>query len=180
MKLSPLTCLCLSWPPCSLRDFKTAVNYVTINKMADQNSEWRMLNPCNPFNLCIYISTQLTFLYLKQVLFPHILITSRNCLNFSCHIDPYIGGFSCSCNLARLLVRGGAIGQHYRSLLGRGEFGCSYSGSWREESGLCLLFLSAAGFSTFSGTLRPWSNAVVPPLRLAFRQPSIRVRQQRR
>jgi len=37
VELSPLTCLCLFWPPCFLRDVETAVNYVTITKMADRH-----------------------------------------------------------------------------------------------------------------------------------------------
>jgi len=54
----------------------------------------------------------------------HILIASRNCLNISCYVGPYAGGF-CSCGLARLLVTGGTTGVVASSLLERGEFGGS-------------------------------------------------------
>ena len=37
VELSPFTCLCLFWLLCSLCDVETAVNYVTITKMADRH-----------------------------------------------------------------------------------------------------------------------------------------------
>jgi hypothetical protein len=70
------------------------------------------------------------FLYLEQnpeiviiCVFPNVLITSPDCLGLSSHVGT--GGFSCSCNLARLLVTGGAIVVVASSLLERGEFGSS-------------------------------------------------------
>jgi hypothetical protein len=66
VELSPLTHLRLFWLPCSLRDVETAVNYVTITKMADGHSGRVMFNSCILFHLCAYVCTQLKFLYLKQ------------------------------------------------------------------------------------------------------------------
>jgi hypothetical protein len=56
-------------------------------------------------------------------MFSYILTVLHNCLNLSCYVGPYTGGFSCNCNLARLLVTGAAIGVVANSLLKCGEFG---------------------------------------------------------
>ena len=115
-----------------LFDVKTAVNYVTINKMANQNSGPLFLTRtlCSvDVSTCVrhshsYICRNHKINYYKLHI-SQILIASRNCLNISCHVGPYTGGFSCNCNLARLLVTGGAIGVVASSLLERGEFGVS-------------------------------------------------------
>jgi len=65
VELSLLTCLCLFWPPRSLRDVETAVNYVTINKIADRQRGRVTFNSCILFHLCVHMY-QLKFLYLKQ------------------------------------------------------------------------------------------------------------------
>ena len=147
-------------------DVKTAVNYVTMNKMADQNSgpscSTRTLCPVGVFTRVSqshsYICRIHKINYYKMHI-SHILIASRNCPNMSCHVGPYTGGFSCSCNLVRLPVTGGAIGVVAISLLERGEFGGSNSLSCADDSGICLLlFLSAPGVSTFSDTCGSWSK----------------------
>ena len=115
-----------------LFDVKPSVNYVTINKMADQNSK----SLCSTRTLCsvgVFTCVRHSHSYIRRthkinyynLHISHILIASRNCLNVSCHVGPYTGGFSCNCNLARLLVTGGAIGVVASSLLERGEFGGS-------------------------------------------------------
>ena len=116
----------------TLFDVKTVVNYVTINKMADQNSgplcSTRTLCPIGVVT-CVrhshsYIGRNHKINYYNLHI-SHILLASRNCLYISCHVGRYTGGFSCNCNLARLLVTGGAIGVVANSLLERGEFGGS-------------------------------------------------------
>ena len=115
-----------------LFDVKATVNYVTINKMTNQNSgsvcSTHTLYSVDTFT-CVchahsFICRNHKINYYNLHV-SHILIASRNCLNISCHVGPYTGGFSCNCNLARLLVTGGAIGVVASSLLERGEFGGS-------------------------------------------------------
>ena len=82
----------------------------------------------------MYIRIPLSFVHLKQIMklviiicaFSYILIVLHSYLNVTYHIGLYTGGgFSCNCNLARLLVKGGAIGVVANSLLERGESGGS-------------------------------------------------------
>ena len=98
-----------------LRDVKTADNYVTINKMAT-NMWTGYTQPVRCLRYRIYIRTPLTYVH------SHTL---HGYLNVTYHVGLYTEGFSCNCNLARLLVKGGAIGVVANSLLERGEFGGS-------------------------------------------------------
>jgi hypothetical protein len=57
--------------------------------------------------------------YIREIM--HV-IAAHNCLKLSCHFGPYTRRFSCSWNLAKLLVAGGALGVEASFLLKRGEF----------------------------------------------------------
>jgi hypothetical protein len=62
---------------------------------------------------------------LKLIIIIYVFLaflSSRLIASISCYTDPYTGGFSCNCNIARLLVTGGAIGVVANSLLESGEF----------------------------------------------------------
>ena len=112
-------------------------------------------------------------------MFSYILTVLHNCLNLSCYVGPYTRGFSCNCNLARLLVTGAAIGVVANSLLEFGQFGGSQSGSAQKNQAFTSsYFYLQLGFQHFQAFGDFDLTAVVPPLRLAFRQPMVRVYRQ--
>ena len=91
----------------------------------------------------------------------------------------YTCGFSCSCNLARLLVTWGAIGVTASFLLECRELKVLRSGSCTEEWGVCLLiFLSTTGVSKFSGIWGFDLTAKGPPAWLAVRHSVVRLHHQ--
>jgi hypothetical protein len=96
-------------------------------------------------------------------------IASHNCLQLSCHVGLYTGGFSCNCNLARLLVMGGAIGAE--------NLGVHNLDPAQKNRAFASYFSLQLGFRHFQAFGDFVLTAVVPPPRLALRQHGVQVPQ---